>query len=336
MEQTVVRHYCQIEKKLWKGHRLIGIDGSTANLPPSKDIISHFGLTAQTDTGIKRSLARISFCYDLLNDFVVNNNITPMNEGEKTHFLQSITEIEDQNDIYILDRGYGHYNTALALLDLHKNYCIRFSATSNFIKQVLSNPSRDFITEWYPSEKEKENSRNAGMKYRPIKVRATKIKLNTGETEILISSLLDQDKYSYKDISWLYSKRWIVEEGFKKLKPKMKIEHFGCRKAQGIYQEFYAHIFVMNIVAFMRIIANRRLNKRTCKRKFKYQTNWQNAYRIVRENILKLFFFNAPEELISQIVNQISFSVIAYIPDKRAVRDTRNDNKRGRIGQYYK
>jgi hypothetical protein len=28
----------------------------------------------------------------------------------------------------------------------------------------------------------------------------------------------------------------------------MKVEHFGCKKAQGVLQEFYAHIFTLNMV----------------------------------------------------------------------------------------
>ncbi len=92
----------------------------------------------------------------------------------------------------------------------------------------------------------------------------------------------------------------------------------------------------MNIVAFIRILATGRLKKRTCKRKYKYKTNWQNAYRAVRENILAFFCVKNIETLLNQTLFKVSFSVIAYIPDKKATRDTRNDNKRGRIGQYYK
>ena len=39
--------------------------------------------------------------------------------------------------------------------------------------------------------------------------------------------------------------RWGIEQGIKKLKPKMKFEHFTCRKMEGVYQEFYVHIFML-------------------------------------------------------------------------------------------
>ena len=42
-----------------------------------------------------------------------------------------------------------------------------------------------------------------------------------------------------------------VEGGIKKLKPKMKLEQFGCRKQDGVYQDFYAHIFMMNMFALI-------------------------------------------------------------------------------------
>jgi hypothetical protein len=260
-------------------------------LPPTKDIINHFGVEAQTEAGVKRCLARISFFYDLLNDFVVESEITPTKEGEKTHLFKGIKRITDQNDIYILDRGYGHYNTVLQLIEKNKHFCIRFSTCSNFVSDILSRQEDDIIIDWHPSEKEKQNARKQGLEPKTIKVRATKIKLKTGEVEILITNLLDMQKYTYKDLKWLYNRRWVVEEGFKKLKPKMKIEYFGSRKTAGVYQEYYAHIFIMNIISFLSIISNHRIEKKLRNRRYSNKANWQNAYRLVRTNILKILSF---------------------------------------------
>jgi hypothetical protein len=334
--QTVVNHYHQINKKLWKGHRLIGVDGSTINLPPTKDIKNHFGLRAETEAGVNRCIARVSFFYDLLNDFVIESEISPMDKGEKVHLYKGIDKITEQNDIYILDRGYGHYNTVLKLIQSNKHFCIRFSYSSNVISDILAREEDDIIFEWNPSSKERENTRKQGLTPTAIKVRATKIKLKTGEIEVLITSLLDKQKYSLSDLKWLYQKRWVVEEGFKKLKPKMKVEYFGARKTSGIYQEYHAHILIMNIISFLSIICNRRIRQKIKNRKYNYKSNWQNTYRLVRLKIVSLLSTMFKETQLEQLISQISFSAIPIIPDRTYPRDMKHASKKGRIHHYYK
>lgn len=271
-----------------------------------------------------------------MNDFVVENEISPMKEGEKTHLFKGIERITELNDIYILDRGYGHYNTVLNLAQSNKHFCIRFSSCSNLVSDILSRKEQDIIVDWNPSSKEKENARKQGLTPTTIKVRATKLKLKTGEIEVLISNLLDTKKYTYSDLKWLYQKRWVVEEGFKKLKPKMKVEYFGARKTAGIYQEYYAHVFVMNIISFLSIISNKRLKKKLRDRKYRYKANWQNAYRLVRNNIFKILSALFNEIIMEELISQISFSVIPIIPDKTFHRDMKHANKKGRVQHYYK
>ena len=262
--------------------------------------------------------------------------MSTIHQGEKSHLFSRISSIANLNDIYILDRGYGHYNTIVNLTERDKQYCIRLSSGSSFFKKAMASDETDYITDWHPSEKEKENARKDKIRYHPIKVRITKIKLKSGETELLVSSLLDMKKYRTQDLKWLYQKRWVVEEGFKKLKPKMKLEYFGCRKSQGVYQEYYAHIFIMNIIAFLRLMSREKVKNKTKHRQYSYKSNWQNAYRTVRLNILELLTRCKITSLIEQLIVQIARSIIPYIPDKCSERDMRQRNKRGRISPYYK
>ncbi len=225
---VVVETYHTSGKKLWKGHCLIAGDGSTLNLPPSKDIEAHFGVHAITDKGVKRYLARVFFLYDVLNDIVVEGKLTSMRKGEKTVMLECLETIENQNSILILDRGFGHFCTIKELINQQRICCVRLSCSnSNFAKHILEQPEDDITTYWHPSPKEKENAKKNDLNYDPIKVRVVKIKLENGETELLLTNLYDTDKYTIEDIGELYHLRWGVEEGFKNLKPKMKIEQFG-------------------------------------------------------------------------------------------------------------
>lgn len=55
------------------------------------------------------------------------------------------------------------------------------------------------------------------------------------------------------------------------------------KKPVGILQEFYAHIFMMYLVAVIGNVAKKIINIKIQKRKLVYKQNWQNAFRYTRE-----------------------------------------------------
>jgi len=328
--------YDQANKLLWKGYLLIGGDGSTINLPPSESIEEHFGIYSSTDQGTKTYLARTFFLYDVLNDFVLDAQLSKMEVGEKTLLLQSLKNDFPTKSIFLLDRGFGHFSTLQELVVRTKDYCVRLSSSSNFAKRMLQQPENDIVTVWYPSPKERESCVRNGLKPTPIKVRIVKILLKTGETELLATSLTDQQKYSTEDINELYHCRWGVEEGFKNLKPKMKVEQFGTRKPEGVLQEFYAHIFCMNLIGLFGQQADKIIKQKTKHRKLTYQYNWQNTFRMVRENIVEWLTSINVEALIEKLINSISYTMTAVKPDRSFVRDSRNMKKKLRTTQFHK
>ena len=330
--------YNSSEKKFWKGHILLAGDGSTLNLPPSKDIEAYFGVHSVTQLGTKRYLARTLLIYDVLNNFIVSGHISTMKTGEKNLLREwlSTASIND-NQILILDRGFGNFCTLKELFGKGTEFCIRLPTdNSNFARRVINDGREDFITRWEPSPKERENSRNNQLDCVPIQVRVIKIRLSSGETELLVTNLSDQQKYTAKDMAELYKLRWGVEEGFKNLKPKMKIEQFGCKKAAGIFQEFYAHIFCINMVSLTGTIANKLIEKRTRHRKWTYKYNWKNAYRFIREKIINFLFCRGPGKLLDKWIKQLSSSIVPEKPGRHFPRDTRSSNKKGRITQFNK
>jgi len=146
-------------------------------------------------------------------------------------------------------------------------FCIRMSTVpTNFAKKVMADPRLDYITEWTPSIPEKKKSKTKES----IKVRVTKTVLDTGETKLLVSNL-EESVFSTEDMAKLYQMRWGAEEGIKNLKSKIKVEQFGCRKTEGIYQEYYAHILAMNMVALAGMAATKQIEKKTRKRKLTYK-----------------------------------------------------------------
>ena len=64
-----------------------------------------------------------------------------------------------------------------------------------------------------------------GFDTAPVTVRLIRVKLDSGETEILVTSLTDQKAYPKELFKELYNMRWPVEEDYKTLKYRLQIEN---------------------------------------------------------------------------------------------------------------
>lgn len=321
---------------LWKGFQLIAGDGSTVSLPASNQIKTHFGIHSTNNDGINNCLAQIFMLYDVFTGFVINGRISKMEDSERTLLKNCLADFPATKAIFLLDRGFGHFHVCKRFLISNMDFCIRMNASGSlFGKQVTRESSNDFLISWKPSRKERKTCLRHGLDTEPITVRVSKIQLKNGEMELLVSSLCDTDIYSLRDMKELYRLRWAIEEGFKKLKPKMKLEYFGSRKPEGIFQEFEAHLFMMNLVAIMGSAAQQAVESKCGERKLKYKYNWQSAYRFIRNKIIALLWFHDIDSLIQQLLELIASSIIALKPDRCFPRSPLRKNKT-RLHQTYK
>lgn len=329
--------YESIDKVLWKGYRLLAGDGSTLNLPYSKAIVNYFGVQSVTQKGVKNCMARVFFFYDVMNEIVVRGKLAHYREGEITLMNQCLDTMPADKSILILDRGFGYFCTIKELMVQQRFICIRLSSkNSGFGKKMLNSPENDFLTEWVPSAKEKKNTVIYGLDNSPIKLRVVKIILKTGETELLVTNLYDQQEITSQDLSELYHLRWGVEEGFKNLKPKMKIEQFGCKKPEGVFQEFYAHLFCMNLIGLTGGMANQNIKKKKKNCRYRYKYNWKNAYRFVREKIISFLMLKRIKQWLNHLIDEISTSIVAIIPDRIFERDIVRGGKSRKITHFDK
>lgn len=316
-------HYLNGARKLWKGMTVIGVDGSTISLRNTKEIREKFGVFIQTDTGITRILARVILFYDVLNNYVFEGTLTPLSIGEQQLVEQSSQgHAPSGKKIYAYDRGFGSRQFIQTLVEKGGLFCVRMSLNAKIIKEFAQGQTNDWVGDWYITGKNREKAKLNGREVKLFKIRLIKITLSSGETEVLATNLFDQQTFTVEDMGELYHKRWGVEEGFKKLKAYIKIEHFGCGKVAGVYQEFHTHLFYMNLISILGMEAQLEVEQKCKNRRYAYQYNWKNAYRFVREYIVDIIWgYKRRDRLLDHIIELISSSVTAIIPGRKFGRE---------------
>jgi hypothetical protein len=105
------------------------------------------------------------------------------------------------------------------ILSQGANFCARISYKKwKVVETFYESGEKEQIVMLNPSSVSKEKCLEMGLDTNPLKVRLTRIELETGETEVLVTSLTDMDAYPDDIFGELYHLRWPVEEDYKTLK----------------------------------------------------------------------------------------------------------------------
>jgi hypothetical protein len=228
----------------WKGHRIVAIDGSTMNLPYSEEIVDYFG-TVKTQTDTVLPICRISECYDILNDIQINSVVSAYETSEYEQAIEHIAKLRE-HDIALFDRGYGALWLFLLLKEQKINFVIRISR-SLFTDFWESNDNSRIERIDECSRESMAQLKTFGIEFKPYEVRLVKVKLITGETEVLVTSLHSKTKYPNSVFNNLYALRWGIESNYNHLKNHMELENFSGKSVCAIKQDFYANVFIENV-----------------------------------------------------------------------------------------
>ena len=125
-----------------------------------------------------------------------------------------------------------------------------------------------------------------------ITCRLIKIDLPNGEKEILCTSLVDSEKYTYDEFDKLYHYRWNEEEAYKLLKSRIELEYFSGKTALAVKQDFHAKVFLMTLCAAYahpiedKVVEEYKANEN---RKFDQKINRTNAVSMTQDILIAVF-----------------------------------------------
>jgi len=278
---------------VWKDFRLLAIDGSTLELPPSPEILGEFGYNNRVNF---TPMAKISTCYDLLNEIVLDSEINPNKTNEYSMALKHIKKL-NKRDLLIMDRGYGA-RWLFNHLSLKKiNYVVRIQ--HNFgadIDAFWDSKDDSLIIEVNQlPKKSKRKIKQLDMEFVPFKIRLVKFKLDNDKIEMLATSLLDEEKYPLEMFKDLYKLRWGIETNYNHLKNHIEIGNFTGFLPIIIKQDFYANILISNIQTLILRDAHEELQKKKKDNKYKYKINRNLSLGFLKEKIVDILINDNPK-----------------------------------------
>ncbi len=161
-----------------------------------------------------------------------------------------------------------------------------------------------------------------GLLTAPLQMRLVWVTLKGDETEVLATSLHDEEAFPAHVFKRLYHLMWGIEEQYKRVKCLLEIENFSWRSAQCVRQDFYAKTFAMNLTTILVWVAQAIADRLCQTRRHAYQVNFANAFSKMKHAIARLLLGLAGQKLVTALVLTMAASVEAVRPDRVALSAT--------------
>lgn len=287
-------------RNTWHGYRLLAVDGSKVALPADKKLLHHFGGTGRHASS---PTAQGSITYDVLNDIVMDALLAPVSTDERTlakqHLENCKVMVPREKKLFLFDRGYASFELIDSLVQNGFQFVMRVRAKFNLTIDAQTR-SDGFV--WLE------------QKGKRIGVRVIKFKLDSGETETLITQLTDK-RMGIQAFKQLYFLRWPVETKYDLVKNKLQIENFTSRTVDGIGQDFYASLYLANAVAIMALDAQVEIDeaRKDKENQYDYQANRNELIGILKDRFILAVVNEDPDKsaaMIQCIIDEIARSVV--------------------------
>jgi hypothetical protein len=301
-------YYKDHDYKKYKGFRLLAIDSSKLRLPDDPAIKKEFGtliIKSQSDsvTG-EYSGAMASVLYDVLNHIAIDSILASALDCEINLALQHL-EKTSENDLILNDRGYASYTYVATHVKRGKYLVCRCSKSSftEVNRMFSSNVESRVITIQCPEYKRKKVI-ELGLPLK-IRVRLVKVILDTGEIEILLTTILDEKILPTSDFKELYHLRWGVETFYGTIKGRTVLENFTGKTPEAVKQDFFSTIFISNLESVITEEANAQLAEKSKDNKYKQQVNKAVSFNAIKNYAIALLLAKDSNDMILEKLTKL-------------------------------
>ncbi|MFR4983370.1 MAG: IS4 family transposase [Clostridium neonatale] len=303
-------YYKETPFEKYKEYRLIAIDGTVLEINDTEELRNEFGYIENQNKKVAR--ARASALYDVENDMIICSKLTHYRCGEREiaeNLIDEMIDLGSYNDLILFDRGYSSKDFITFIESRRLKYLMRVS--NGFLKVVVNAPKPDQIIEVKHKEK-------------VLKMRVIKFELESGIIETLVTNIFDET-ISLTDFKELYFKRWGIEVKYNEIKNKLQVENFTGKTVIAIEQDFYATMYLTNMVALAKKDANKAIEEDSKNKnlKFEYKVNTNVLIGKLKNTLITMIIIKNPwkrSKILKSIQSEIERNIIPIRPGRKIVR----------------
>jgi hypothetical protein len=320
--------------KRWRGHRLFGHDSSLIRLPDSQELGEEFGRVQIKNqrgaTGTAYPEGRMSVLYDLLNRIGVDARLESSRVGEVSLAIQQSIHVP-VGDVVINDRGFTGYGYLAEHLQGGVEVIGRCSTGSFAAAQELfrlNRAGRSKLVKLFAPSDQRAELNALGLPLELI-VRFISLRLPDGKLEVLVTTLLNEQKYPTDEFLEVYHYRWGHETFYHVLKSRLDLENFSGQTLEAVRQDFHAAVLLCNLESLLTQPAQAAVQERSAEDQHPKQINRADAYHALKDQLLELLYSDTPAETVIGKLQCLFLSRPLSVPTERKVPRRKRSFHRG-------
>ena len=211
-------------------------------------------------------VARFSMLYDVADGQTLHSLIVTPELGERDCAHLHLDHVP-ADSLTLFDRGYpGHWLFAL-FEQQQRHFLMRLPRGYNTqVKQFLQSGKAEDTQLFAASHPEARLfcTESGVDPVAQIELRLVRVELPSGESEVLLTSLLDRQTFPAEVFADLYHRRWGIETDYRRLKQTLCLDNFSGRSVTAVKQDFHAAQLLKNLALLMQQQRNQQIDKKPC------------------------------------------------------------------------
>lgn len=247
----------------WLGHRVLDVDGSTLTMPDTAANQAEYPQQASQKPGCGFPIARIVVVFSLAVGTVLDAAIGKY-QGKQTgenSLFRTLHGVLKEGDVVLADRYFSGWFDIALLKQRDVDIVVRkhqLRATDFRTGKRLGQD--DHLVCWSKPARPSWMSKNQyaalpdSLTMREVRVHVEQKGFRTREL-VVVTTLLDPEKYPAAEIAQLYRRRWQAELNLRSLKIVLQMDHLRCKTPHRVRNEFYMHLVAYNLIRKLMAVA---------------------------------------------------------------------------------
>lgn len=241
---------------LWLGHHVYDVDGSTFIMPDTPENQAEYPQVPNQQPGCGFPIARFVVVFSLAVGTVLNAALGKYQgklTGENSLF-RTLHSMLKEGDVVLADRYFSGWFDVALIRGRGAHVVVRKHQLrpTDFRTGKRLGPDDHLVCVKKPPRpkwmsREEYEALPDSLTLREVRVRVTQKGFRTKQV-LVVTTLLDAEKYLASEIAKLYRRRWQAELNLRSLKIVLQMDHLRCKTPHRVRNEFHMHLVAYNLI----------------------------------------------------------------------------------------
>lgn len=244
------------ERWLWHGRKVRVVDGSTVTMPDTPENQAAYPQQKSQKPGCGFPIARILVVFSLSVGTVLEAAIGKY-KGKQTgenSLFRGLYNALAEGDVILADRYFSGWSDIALPLQRGIDIVVRkHQLRRTDFREGVRLGKDDHLVSWSKPQRPEWMSipqyvaLPEELTLREVRVRVVQQGFRT-RSLVVVTTLLDAEKYPPEEIAVLYRRRWDAELHLRSLKIVLQMDQLRCKTPERVRNEFWTHLLGYNLI----------------------------------------------------------------------------------------